>query len=111
MLVGSDQQRAEWSPAPLPVTIDSVLVRDNEPTAVDVDGRVVILSVRAGSFFDLNQVATEIWRMLTEPRGVREIFHSLSREHDVDAETLVRDVTPFLQALVTHRLVRVVCSE
>jgi coenzyme PQQ synthesis protein D (PqqD) len=95
----------------LPVTIDSVLVRENESAAVDVDGRVVILSVRAGSYFDLNQVATEIWHMLTEPCRVREIFHSLSRQHEVDAETLVRDVTPFLQALVTHRLVRVVYSE
>ena len=97
--------------AALPVTADSILVQDNEPTAVDVDGRIVVLSVRAGSYFDFNPVATEIWWMLTEPCRVSEVFHSLSRLHDVDAETLVRDVTPFLQTLVTHRLVRVVCSE
>jgi len=95
----------------LRVTIDSILVQDNEPTAADVDGRVVVLSVRAGSYFDFNRVATEIWCMLTEPRRVSEIFHSLSRRHDVDAETMARDVTPFLQTLVTHRLIRVVCSE
>jgi hypothetical protein len=101
----------QWSPAALLVTVDSILVQDKEPTAVDVDGRIVVLSVRAGSYFDLNRVATEIWRMLTEPCRVSEIFHSLSRLHDVDAETLARDVTPFLQTLVTHRLVRVVSSE
>jgi len=95
----------------LRVTIDSILVQDNEPTAADVDGRVVVLSVRAGSYFDFNRVATEIWCMLTEPCRVSEIFHSLSRRHDVDAETMARDVTPFLQTLVTHRLIRVVCSE
>ena len=94
----------------LSVTIDSILVQDKEPTAVNVDGRVVILSLRAGSYFDFNGVATEIWGMLAEPCRVGEIFHSLSERHDVDAETLARDVTPFLQTLVTQRLVRVIGS-
>jgi coenzyme PQQ synthesis protein D (PqqD) len=94
----------------LRVTIDSILVQDNEPTAVDIDGRIVVLSVRAGSYFDFNRVATEIWCMLTEPRRVSEIFHSLSRLHDVDAETLASDVTPFLQTLVTNKLVRIISS-
>jgi hypothetical protein len=101
----------QWGPAALPVTVDSVLVQDREPTAVDVDGRIVVLSVRAGSYFDLNRVATEIWCMLAEPCRVSEIYRSLSQLHDVDADTLARDVTPFLQTLMTHRLIRVVCSE
>lgn len=90
------------------VTIESILVQDQEPIAADLGGRVVVLSLRAGSYFDFNPVATEIWCMLTEPCSVSEIFHSLSLLHDVDAETLARDVTPFLQSMVTHRLVRVV---
>jgi hypothetical protein len=32
----------------LSVTIDSVLVRDNEPTTAEVDQVAVVLSVRAG---------------------------------------------------------------
>ncbi len=92
----------------MPVTIDSMLIQENEPTAVEVGDRIVILSVRAGSYFDLNRVATEIWCMLTVPCRVSEIFHSLSRLHDVDAETLAGDVMPFLQTLVTNRLVRVI---
>jgi len=90
------------------VTVDSVLIRDSEPTAADVDGRIVVMSVRTGSYFDLNQVGTEIWRMLSEPRSVSEIFDSLCLLHDVDAKTVCRDVMPFLQTLVTNRLVRVI---
>jgi hypothetical protein len=101
----------QWSSAPLRVTIDSILVQDPELTAADVDGRVVVLSLQAGSYFDFNRVATEIWCMLAEPHRVSEIFHLLLRRHDVDAETLARDVTPFLETLVTHRLARIVCSE
>jgi len=92
----------------LSVTIDSVLVQDKEPRAADLKGGVVILSVRAGSYFGFNRTATEIWNMLAEPRPVRQIFDSLSERHDVDAASLARDVTPFLEALVAHRLVRVI---
>ncbi len=90
------------------VTIDSVLVQDQEPRAADLDGGVVVLSVRAGSYFGFNAVASEIWNMLTKPCRVGQIFDSLADRHDVDAETLARDVTPFLQTLVEHRLLRVI---
>jgi hypothetical protein len=95
----------------LGVTVDSVLVRNQELTAADVDGRAVVLSLDAGSYFDFSRVATEIWGMLAEPRRVSEIFRGLSKLHDVDAETLTRDVTPFLQTLVEQRLVRMIAPE
>jgi hypothetical protein len=49
--------------------------------------------------------------MLAEPRRVDEIFRHLSDQHDVDAATLARDVTPFLQTLLNERLVRVAAPE
>jgi hypothetical protein len=99
---------SQWSLTALSVTIDSVLVQDQEPTAADLDGGAVVLSVRAGSYFGFNKVASEIWNMLAEPCRVGQIFDSLSEHHDVDAATLTRDVMPFLQTLVEHRLVQVI---
>ena len=98
-------------PDSLTVTIDSVLVRENELAMANVDGRAVVLSLAAGSYFDFNGVATEIWDLLAEPRRVDEIFRRLSDRHDVDPATLARDVTPFLQTLLNERLVRVAASE
>ncbi len=86
------------------VTIDSVLVQDKELAAADLDGRVIVLSVRAGAYFDFNRVASEIWHMLSEPRKVGEIFDTLSQTHEVDATTLSHDVLPFLQTLIEQRL-------
>jgi hypothetical protein len=90
------------------VTIHSVLVRDQELPATTVEGHAVVLSLDAGSYFDLNRVATEIWGMLSKPRRVGEIFESLSEQHDVDTETLIRDVTPFLQTLIDYKLIRMI---
>jgi len=98
-------------PDSLTVTVDSILVRENELAMADVDGRAVVLSLGAGSYFDFNRIATEIWDMLAEPRRVDEIFRRLSDQHDVDAATLARDVTPFLQTLLNERLVRVAAPE
>ena len=93
------------------ITVASVLVREKELTVADVDGRTVVLSLAAGSYFDFNLVATEIWDMLAEPCRVGEIFCRLSDQHDVDAATLARDVTPFLQTLVNEQLVQVLAAE
>ena len=93
------------------ITVDSVLVREKELAVADVDGRAVVLSLTAGSYFDFNRVATEIWDILVEPCRVGEIFSRLSDRHDVDAATLAHDVTPFLQTLVKERLVQVLAAE
>lgn len=88
------------------VTIDSVLVRDNDLAAADLDGRTVVLNLRASAYVGFNGVASEIWGMLSEPCRVGSIFDVLSQTHDVDADTLSRDVLPFLQTLIDKRLAR-----
>jgi hypothetical protein len=92
----------------LRLTNDSIIVRDAEPTTAAFDQGVMVLSVRAGSYFSFNAVASDIWTMLAEPRSVGQIFDALTLSHDVDAATLARDVTPFLETLVSRRLARVV---
>jgi ActR/RegA family two-component response regulator len=88
------------------VTIDSVLVRDQTLPAADLDGRVVVLNIHTNSYASLNAVASDIWNMLSEPRRVADIFDALSQSHDVDADTLSRDVLPFLEHLIERRLAR-----
>jgi hypothetical protein len=88
------------------VTIDSILVRDQSLAAADLGGQIVVLSVERGAYVSFNDVASEIWHMLSEPRRVGEIFDTLSQNHDVDAAGLSRDVLPFLQTLIERRLAR-----
>jgi hypothetical protein len=90
----------------LSVTTGSILVRDGKLAATDLDGRTVVLSLDAGAYFDFNEVASEIWRMLAEPCRVDDIFRSLAKQHGVHTATLTRDVAPFLQQLMEHGLVR-----
>lgn len=86
------------------VTINSVLVQGRDLSTADLDGGVVVLSVRAGAYFGFNGVASEIWQFISEPCRVGEILSALSQSHDVDAATLSRDVLPFLQTLIDREL-------
>src|SRR5690242_3882460 len=95
----------------LNLTVDNILARAPGLSATEVNGRVVVLSLKAASYFDLNRVASEIWEMLSRPRSVKEILQQLSQHHDVDAEVLARDVTGFLQSLIVQRLVRLIPPE
>jgi Coenzyme PQQ synthesis protein D (PqqD) len=90
------------------ITIECILVQDHEPIGADLDGGGMVLSVRAGAYFGFNATANEIWQMLAEPRRVEQIIASLSEGHDVDTQTIARDVTLFLQTLLNDRLVRVI---
>jgi len=93
------------------VTADTILVRDSEPAFVTLEESVVLLSIRRGAYFSLNSVGTQIWNMLVEPRRVGDIFDLLAQTHDVNADTLTRDVAEFLNMLVKRDLIRVVSAD
>lgn len=88
------------------VTIDSILVQSRGLKAAALDDGVVVLSVRAGAYFGFNRVASEIWQMLAAPCRVGRIVDALCESHDADAQTVIRDVTLFLQTLLEQKLVR-----
>ena len=58
---------------------DSVVVQEDEPIAAEVDGEVVMLSERAGAYFGLDGIGSEIWKLIAQPRRVRAISASRSR--------------------------------
>lgn len=93
------------------LTVNSILVQETGLSAAECDGRVVVLSLQAASYFDFNKVASEIWGMLSSPHRVDDILQKLSQHHDVDIEIMTRDVMSFLHSLVTQRLARIVAVE
>jgi hypothetical protein len=95
----------------LNLTVNSILTQEAGLSATDVDGRVVVLSLPAASYFDLNAVASDIWGMLASPCSVEDIVQRLSQNHDVDMDIMTRDVMAFLQSMVAQRLVRIIAVE
>ena len=86
---------------------DTVLVRSDEPVAVEVDRTVVMMSLSEGMYFGLEGVGPRIWALLERPRSANEIANQLAGEFEVDPDTCLRDVCGFLEELRQAKLIRI----
>ena len=96
------------SAAMVTLSLESVIVQDEEPVVATVDGEVVMLSARAEAYFGLGEVGTTVWNMIERPCGVDEICDRIVESFDVEREACERDVIWFIDELIDLRLVRLV---
>ena len=75
--------------------------------ASEVGAEVVMLSLRDGTYYGLDGVGVEIWRMLQTPVTVPHIVAALVETYDVDAERCRSDVLSVISTLVARGLVEV----
>ena len=90
------------------IDMATLLVQDKEPIATTVDDEVVMLSARAGAYFGLNGVGSDIWNMLRQPRRVGDLCAALASQYQIDDNSLQRDVIWFLEEMIERGLLRVV---
>ncbi|MFN0182030.1 MAG: PqqD family peptide modification chaperone [Gemmatimonadales bacterium] len=90
-----------------PLTRSTVLVRNDEPVAVEVDRTVVMMSLAQGMYYGLEGPGPRIWELLAEPRTIESLCQALTTEFEVDAETCFNDVIAFVTEMRSADLVRV----
>jgi hypothetical protein len=76
-----------------------------EQVACDLAGEAVILSLKSGQYFGLNEVGARIWNLIQEPKTVNEIRDALLQEYDVETECCERELLVLLQDLAAKGLV------
>lgn len=77
----------------------SIVTRGGGFIEAEVDGVVVALNVDKGTCYGLNEVATRVWHLITEPRRVGDVCTVLIREYAVDQETCEQQVLELLEDL------------
>ena len=75
---------------------DSIIKVGKEQVACDLAGEAVILSLKSGQYFGLNEVGTQIWNLIQEPKTVGAVFEALLQEYDVALDQLERDLLALL---------------
>lgn len=90
------------------ITIKSVVARSDDLLASEVDGDVVMMSVKQGTYSGLDSVGTEIWKMLERPMRVSDLCAGLMERYAVDQESCERDVLAFLNDLASDDTVTMV---
>lgn len=73
----------------------------------DLAGEAVILNLKAGVYYGLDEVGARVWNLLQEPRTVAELCDLLRQEYQVDPERCQADLLALLQGLAREGLVEI----
>ncbi len=73
----------------------------------NVNDEIVILNLKSGEYYTLNDVGQIIWLALADQKSVEEIKSKLIVEFDVSPDTATQDIKTFLSKMVDEGLLHV----
>ena len=80
------------------------VVRNEDLPAGEIGGELVAMDLERGTVFGLDEIGALIWKLSAEPVSVGAIADVLVESHDVDRETCLADLTPFISELLDEGL-------
>lgn len=89
------------------ISPDSTVVATPEQVSSDLAGESVILNLKTGMYFGLNEVGASIWNLLQQPRSVKDICAQILEEYEVESEQCERDVLTLLHELSESELIEI----
>ena len=75
--------------------------------ASELGAEYVLLNLNNGTYYGLQDVGSEIWKMLQNPVTVDDICSAIIKTFEAEPERCRRDVMRLLGELLTHGLVEV----
>jgi hypothetical protein len=72
-----------------------------------LQGESVLLNLRTGRYFGLDQVGTRMWTVLTTAESLQAAYDALLAEYEVDGHRLDQDLRTLVEKLVEHGLLEV----
>lgn len=89
------------------ISEDSTVVAVKEQVCADLAGEAVILNLKSGVYYGLNEVGARIWQLIQEPRTVTTIGDVLLEEYEVEPECCNRELLALLRELAAIGLIEV----
>lgn len=73
----------------------------------NVEDEIVILGLRDGVYYGLNDSGAFIWDLIQKPRSITEICDAIVDEYEVEEDTCKMDLLILIQKLLDKGLVEV----
>jgi len=90
------------------ISESSTVVVTKDQVSCDLSGEAAILNLKSGVYFGLNTVGASIWKLIQEPRTVKEIREAILEEYNVEPGRCEHDIFEILQEFSTHGLIEIV---
>ncbi|MGG6296556.1 PqqD family peptide modification chaperone [Leptolyngbya sp. AN02str] len=74
----------------------SLIQASSTQVSSDLGGEVIILSLKSGIYYGLNEVGTTIWNLIQQPTTFEQIFKTVVEDYEVEAEQCKKDLLEIL---------------
>jgi coenzyme PQQ synthesis protein D (PqqD) len=85
----------------------SIVVATRDHFSCPLGDDTIILDVKAGLYFSLDNVGALVWQLLQEPRSVSDLRQAILETFEVDAEVCERDLLALLGELAAKNLIEI----
>jgi hypothetical protein len=85
-------------------TLNSLVCVPDDVLFRDLDGEAVILNLRTGTYYGLDEVGTRMWLLLVEHGRVGSAYTALLAEYAVNEDQLSGDLLGLVDKLASRQL-------
>jgi hypothetical protein len=89
------------------ITKQSKITVTPDQVSSEVSGEIIILHVKDGMYFGLNDVGAVVWQAIQTPRRVDEIVNTMVEQFEVDRDTCETDLLALLEQMAAAKLVSI----
>ena len=90
-----------------PIAMQSMVVTTSQHIASDLAGETVILNLKNGAYYGLNDIGVLVWNMIQKPCPVAAICDAVQESYDVERAQIEQDIVDLLQDLANEDLIEV----
>lgn len=91
------------------LTINTILEASQDQVSADLTAdsstAVVILGLKDGKYFELNEVGARVWQLIQQPRSLQSVLDALMEEYEVTADQCQNDLMILTSDLISKGLV------
>lgn len=93
------------------ITRSSLLVASQDQVSADISpdlsGDVVILHLKNGIYYELNETGARIWRLIQTPCSMGTVVDALLSDYEVDPQQCEDDVLVLVKDMVGRGLIEI----
>ena len=89
------------------LSLDSIIVRNNDIVFSDIDGDVIMMSIQKGKYYSMEEIGSRIWELIKDDMEVSTLCKVLCEEYNIEKEQCKIDVLKFLNDLAEENLIHV----
>jgi hypothetical protein len=87
------------------ITVETIIQRNKEILASDLDGEKVMMSIEKGEYYGLGKTGTFIWDNIEESIKIVDLIKLITEKYNVEKNQCFEDIAPFIKDLVEKEMI------